>query len=93
MEGKPGSPEFEGFAVFDPKLPPGRATAERAKGPFREGLVFMIGGGNYYEREMLATWASRCTPPRAVLYGATEVLSGEEFVGQLSELGRRAAGR
>ncbi|EFJ40861.1 hypothetical protein VOLCADRAFT_69047, partial [Volvox carteri f. nagariensis] len=93
MEGKAGSPEFESYAVFDPKLPPGRAKVDRAKGQFREGIVFMIGGGNYYERETLLTWAQRCTPPRQVLYGATELLSGEEFVQQLSELGRRSGGR
>jgi hypothetical protein len=39
---------------------------DRAKGPFREALVFMIGGGNYLERETLAAWASRSTPPRQV---------------------------
>ncbi|KAG2439225.1 hypothetical protein HXX76_004587 [Chlamydomonas incerta] len=93
MEGRVGTPEFDSFAVFDPKLPPGRANLERAKGPFREGIVFMIGGGNYAERETLVNWSQRCTPPRQVLYGATELLSGEEFVQQLSELGRRSGGR
>ncbi len=44
MDGKQGSPDFEGFAVFDPKLPAGRATLERARGPFRESVVFVIGG-------------------------------------------------
>jgi hypothetical protein len=39
-----GSPEHEGFLVWDPKLPPGRAGLERAKGPFREAIVFMVGG-------------------------------------------------
>lgn len=32
----------------------------------REALVFMIGGGNYLERETLAAWASRSQPPRQV---------------------------
>ncbi|KAF8065561.1 SLY1 [Scenedesmus sp. PABB004] len=90
MDGKQGSPEFDGFAVLDPKLPPGRAGLDRAKGPFREALVFMIGGGNYLERENLAAWASRSQPPRQVLYGATDLLSGEEFLRQLEELGRRS---
>ena len=103
--------------MFDPKLPPGRANLERAKGPFREALVFMIGGGNYLEREQLAAWAAGGAAARGgaaggvagavigggalgggggggvgartVLYGATEMLSGEEFVGQLEELGRK----
>jgi hypothetical protein len=113
-------PEFDSFAVFDPKLPPGRANLERAKGPFREAIVFMIGGGNYLEREQLAAWAagsgargaggvgavvgaaaggvvgggagggSGGVGTRTVVYGATELLSGEEFLGQLEDLGRRA---
>jgi hypothetical protein len=29
----------------------------------------MIGGGNYLERETLAAWASRSTPPRQVQSG------------------------
>jgi len=32
----------------------------------RESIVFMIGGGNYLERETLAAWATRSTPPRQV---------------------------
>lgn len=51
MEGRPGS-EHEHYAVFDPKLPPGRSSPDQAKGPFREALVFVIGGGNYLEREV-----------------------------------------
>ncbi|WIA16431.1 hypothetical protein OEZ85_013119 [Tetradesmus obliquus] len=90
MDGKQGTQEFDSFAVMDPKLPPGRTGLDRAKGPFREALVFMIGGGNYLERESLAAWASRSTPPRQVLYGATEMLAGEEFLHQLEELGRRS---
>jgi hypothetical protein len=39
---------------------------DRAKGPFREAMVFMIGGGNYLERETLSAWASRSQPPRQV---------------------------
>lgn len=91
MDGKAGSAEFEGYAVFDPKAPGGRpAGLDRARGPFREAIVFMIGGGNYLEREVLSTWAGRSQPPKHVLYGATEVLSGPEFVAQLAELGKKS---
>ncbi len=43
MDGKAGSEEFEKFAVFDPRGPPGRSVPDRAKGPFREAIVFVIG--------------------------------------------------
>jgi hypothetical protein len=44
MDGKQGSADFDAFAVLDPRLPAGRASLERAKGPFREAVVFVIGG-------------------------------------------------
>ena len=38
----------------------------------------MIGGGNYLEYESLVTWAGRATPPKSIVYGATDLLSGEQ---------------
>mmetsp|Transcript_36225 Transcript_36225/g.80602 ORF Transcript_36225/g.80602 Transcript_36225/m.80602 type:complete len:637 (+) Transcript_36225:105-2015(+) len=90
VEGKAGTPEYDTYTVFDPKAPAGRAGLDRAKGPFREALVFVIGGGNYLERETLAGWAARAQPPKQLIYGTTEVLSGEEFLQQLAELGHRS---
>lgn len=96
MEGKAGTPEHDTYCVFDPKAPAGRAGPERAKGPFREAIVFVIGGGSYGERESLLSWAARtgaggaggvgvgaaaAAGARSVLYGATEVLSGEGCTG------------
>ncbi len=49
--------------------------------------MFMVGGGNYLEYESLVTWAQRSQPPKSVMYGATELLNGEAFVQQLTELG------
>ena len=40
-----------------PQAAPGRTV--RQTGPFREAIVFMIGGGNYLEYESLVTWAAR----------------------------------
>jgi hypothetical protein len=40
--------------------------------------------------ESLDTWAERATPPKCVVYGATELLTGEDFIRQLAELGRRS---
>ena len=67
---------------------PGRAT--KAAGPYKEAIVFMVGGGNYLEYESLTTWASRATPPKSILYGASDLLTGSEFAEQLAELGRRS---
>ena len=64
--------------------------ASRAAGPFREAIVFMIGGGNYLEYESLSTWASRAQPPKNIVYGATELLTGDAMVHQLEELSKRS---
>lgn len=40
--------------------------------------------------ESLATWAGRAAPPKSIVYGATELLTGEAFAAQLAELGRRS---
>lgn len=88
MEAKP-NPDTDGYAVFDPKAPLGKA--QRPAGGFKEAIVFMIGGGNYLEYESLAVWASRAQPaPKTVVYGATELMTGERFLGQLAELGRKS---
>ena len=67
---------------------PGRVS--KAVGPYKEAIVFMIGGGNYLEYESLTTWAGRAIPPKSIVYGATELLSGSQFAEQLAELGRRS---
>ena len=73
---------------MDVQAAPGRPA--RMAGPSREAIVFMIGGGNYLEYESLTTWASRAQPAKSVVYGATDLLTGEAFVQQLAELGRRS---
>jgi hypothetical protein len=52
----------------------------------------MVGGGNYLEAESLACWAAHAQPvARHVIYGATDLLTGEAFAGQLAELGRKSS--
>jgi hypothetical protein len=48
------------------------------------------GGGNYLERETIQAWASRAQPARQIVYGCTDLLTGNEFLEQLQELGRRS---
>ncbi|CAL5056651.1 unnamed protein product [Urochloa decumbens] len=88
MEGKP-NPEVDDYLLFDPRAP--RAgSGGQFKGPYREAIVFMIGGGNYIEYRSLMELAERSQPSKHVIYGATEILNGVEFVEQLAELGQKA---
>mmetsp|Transcript_34832 Transcript_34832/g.98747 ORF Transcript_34832/g.98747 Transcript_34832/m.98747 type:complete len:637 (+) Transcript_34832:244-2154(+) len=91
LEAKPGTEQE--FEVMDPKLPPHASQAqlqERAKGPFRDSIVFMIGGGNYLECQGLRDVAATSPTPCNIVYGATELLSPMEFVQQLAELGTKS---
>lgn len=78
------------YLLLDPKKEAGKSGAEPPQTAAREALVFMIGGGNYLERERIAQWAAQATPKRTVIYGATELLSGAQFSSQLALLGRKS---
>lgn len=89
MEAKP-SPETDSYLVFDPRAPKGSAGAGSvSKGPFKEAIVFMIGGGNYLEYGSLQEFAHRQQPSKNIIYGTTEILSGRDFIEQLAVLGRK----
>lgn len=88
MEGKP-SPEVDDYLMFDPRAPRS-GTGGQFKGPFGEAVVFMIGGGNYIEYKSLMELGQHSQPSKHVIYGATEILSGAEFIHQLAELGQKA---
>uniref|UniRef100_A0ACD5WWH7 Uncharacterized protein n=1 Tax=Avena sativa TaxID=4498 RepID=A0ACD5WWH7_AVESA len=85
MEGKP-NPEVDNYLLFDPRAPRS-STGGQFRGPFREAIIFMIGGGNYIEYRSLIELGQRSQPSKNVIYGATEILNGMEFIQQLAELG------
>lgn len=88
MEGKP-NPEIDSYLVFDPRSPKSGAGSSHLKGPFKEAMVFMIGGGNYMEYGGLQELAQRQQPVKHIIYGTTEILTGAEFVEQLTLLGQK----
>lgn len=88
MEGKP-NPEVDSYLVFDPRAPKSGSGSSHLKGPFKEAIVFMIGGGNYVEYGSLQELVQRQQPVKHVIYGTTEILTGVEFVEQLSLLGQK----
>lgn len=90
MEGKP-NPEIDSYLLLDPRAPKSGAGtgSSHLKGPFKEAIVFMIGGGNYVEYGSLQELAKRQQPVKHVIYGTTEILTGVEFVEQLTLLGQK----
>ena len=88
-EFKPGS-EDETFLYLDPKVKgdgSGAAPGQGAKGrvPFREVLVFMIGGGSYMEYQKIQS--TFVDSGQQVTYGCTELMTAEAFLKQLGKLG------
>ncbi|MDA9098200.1 Sec1 family protein [bacterium] len=67
---------------------------------FSKAVVFVAGGGNYGEYQDVLSLANDASSERtmsrtntgslSVVYGATELVTGAEFVGQLAELGRKS---
>ncbi|KAK1373759.1 SEC1 family transport protein SLY1 [Heracleum sosnowskyi] len=90
MEGRP-NPEIESYLVFDPRAPKSSSgsSSSHLRGPFKEAIVFMIGGGNYVEYGSLQDLAQRQQPVKHIIYGTTEILTGGEFVEQLAALGQK----
>jgi len=79
------------YLYFDPKYPH-KGTPRRTKA-FQEAIVFMVGGGNYLEFQNLKEYAESANSKeggfgkKSIIYGTTEMLNGENFLHQLSQLG------
>ncbi|KAJ3679631.1 hypothetical protein LUZ60_017642 [Juncus effusus] len=87
MDSKPGT-DIESYLLLDPRAPRAGAGAV-FKGPFREAIVFMIGGGNYVEYRSLMELVQESQTAKHVVYGATEILNAGQFVEQLAALGKK----
>lgn len=76
------------YLYLDPKLrsahqkPPKRQSYQRA-------IVFVVGGGNYLEYQNLQEWStSPGKSSKSVIYGSTDVVTAEQFIGECSTLGK-----
>ncbi|KAK4345475.1 hypothetical protein RND71_035651 [Anisodus tanguticus] len=65
MEGKP-NPEIESYLLLHPRAPKSSSafSSSHLKGPFKEAIVFMIGGGNYVVYGSLQELANRQQPAK-----------------------------
>eukprot|EP00164_Ancoracysta_twista_P004623 GFYU01006245.1.p1 GENE.GFYU01006245.1~~GFYU01006245.1.p1 ORF type:complete len:617 (-),score=171.70 GFYU01006245.1:90-1940(-) len=83
------STETDNYLYLDPKLLTMQGDAPRKQTPFKDAVVFMIGGGNYPEFQNLQEYAEgpNKAASKQILYGATELCNGREFLAQLQTLG------
>lgn len=89
MEQK-GTALTENYLYLDPKAPASGGEVPRIRAPFRRGIAFVIGGGNYTEMQVLQEWAQ--AHGRSVSYGSTDMVSPAQFVEELSHLGQAQQG-
>ncbi len=92
MTPRDGKDDEKAYLYFDPKLSRSNGPSKAPKGaaPFSEALVVMLGGGNYTEYQNLQDYAARSAGsgvPKSIAYCATDMLSPENFLAQLAQLG------
>jgi len=92
----PGAPASrQGQQNAPSVLGPGtNATFGQRRQGFSEAIVFTVGGGSMDEYGNLQDWAKRTSaaqgaggPRRRIVYGSTEVVNAEDFVGVAARLG------
>ncbi|KAJ8905235.1 hypothetical protein NDN08_001743 [Rhodosorus marinus] len=70
------------FTYHDPKVKSGAVeNGPRNLMPFQDAIAFVVGGGNYIEYENLMEHLHG----RSVVYGASSLLGGSQFLGSLSD--------
>jgi len=56
------------------------------RGPFRDAVVATVGGGSYLEYQNLQDYAQQSGGSKNIVYVCTELLTGIDFLAQLSQL-------
>jgi len=89
MEMKNSLPVEETYLYFDPKVQAKGGNIPRKNTPFKEAIVFVVGGGNYVEYQNLLDYAKK-QPSKRIIYGSTELLTPHEFLSQLTDLSKKS---
>ncbi|RGB25592.1 snare binding protein Sly1 [Rhizophagus diaphanus] len=84
-----GTNETEDYLYFDPKMARSSSTNKQSKSKisFQEGIVFVVGGGNYIEYQNLQEYAQRQAIKKRIIYGSTNILNPHAFLQELANLG------
>lgn len=83
------SPRDDQFTIFDPKTSrnrPGPVSTQRSA--FNHLIVFIVGGATYAEYNHLEEYLRKksSTIKMSLTFGSTEMLTGESFLSQMSQL-------
>ncbi|CCC69278.1 hypothetical protein NCAS_0C02880 [Naumovozyma castellii] len=78
----------DSYLYIDPRITRGSHTKKPKRQSYHKSLVFVVGGGNYFEYQNLQEWAhSQLHNPKKVMYGSTTITTPDEFLKEISELG------
>eukprot|EP00117_Sycon_ciliatum_P018072 scpid60804/ scgid5571/ Sec1 family domain-containing protein 1; SLY1 homolog; Syntaxin-binding protein 1-like 2 len=80
------STEIEDYRYLDPKVLRQADSAPKSRAPFREAVVFVVGGGNYIEYQNLQDFCKRSNGSKHISYGTSELVNAQRFVDQLARL-------
>jgi len=80
----------ENYLYFDPKVQKKarQGSIPRKKEPFKEAIVFVVGGGNYVEYQNLQEYAKK-QPVKKIIYGSTQILTATQFLEQVAQLSKK----
>lgn len=88
------------YLYFDPNITRGSHSKQPKRKTYNEGMVFIVGGGNYSEYSNLQDWCNDwnikqgtlngsvngSSPTKMVCYGSTEILTANDFIKECNEL-------
>lgn len=79
------------YLYLDPRSRGGHSKPPKRQS-YEEGIVFVVGGGNYLEYQNLTEWAHQPNKTeKRIVYGSTEIVTAKEFLSEVSELGKLEA--
>ncbi|KAF2071397.1 hypothetical protein CYY_007291 [Polysphondylium violaceum] len=71
------------YLYMDPKIQ-NKSNVPRRTTPFKEAIVFTVGGGNYVEYQNLQDYSKKSN--KKIIYGTTELLTSKDFLAQIKTL-------
>jgi X-X-X-Leu-X-X-Gly heptad repeat protein len=88
------------YVYYDPSITRGSHSKQPQRKTYNEGMVFIVGGGNYSEYSNLQDWCSDWnakqgtlngsvngnSPSKMVCYGSTDIITAKDFIAECAKL-------
>ncbi|KAJ6247736.1 sec1 family domain-containing protein [Anaeramoeba flamelloides] len=86
MKGEKNDSPNKSFLYLDPKVSSSfkNSSIPRNKTPYKEAIVFVVGGGNYLEFQNLHEYSQNQIPKKSIIYGTTDIINADQFLNQFN---------